>query len=60
MLDMTKPKLIFCDADVIGVVQESLKSLNVSTPIYTLGGTVNGARSADELFAETGNEDDFL
>lgn len=35
MMQMTKPKLIFCQAYNIGTVREVLKQLQISVPIFT-------------------------
>lgn len=54
IMQLTKPKLIFCDSDNITTVREALKQLDTSVPIFTLDGKVDGARLVDELFIDTG------
>lgn len=61
MLNLTKPKLIFCDADNITTVREALKQLQISVPIFTFDRKVDGAGLVDDLFIETGtNINDFM
>lgn len=54
MLQKTKPKLIFCGVYNIAKVREALTQLNISLPIFTFDGTVDGAQLVDDLFIETG------
>lgn len=54
MMQLTKPKLIFCDAENITTVREALKQLHTSVPIFTFDDKVDGARLVDELFIDTG------
>ena len=60
MFNITSPKLIFCDADVIDVVRGCLPSLGIKAEIYSFGGSTKYSRSVDELFNATGKEADFL
>lgn len=53
-MQLTKPKLIFCDVDNIATVREVLKQLRIIVPIFTFDGKVDGARLVDELFIDTG------
>lgn len=53
-MQVTKPKLIFCDADNITRVQEALKKLDSVIQIFTFDREVVGARLVDELFIDTG------
>lgn len=54
MMRMTNPKLIFCHGDNIATVREAMMQLNISVPIFTFEGNVDGARHVDELFIDTG------
>lgn len=53
-MQVTKPKLIFCDGDNITKVQEALKKLNSIVPIFTFDRQVEGIRLVDELFINNG------
>lgn len=55
MMKLTKPKLIFCEADNITTIIEALMQMGISVPIFTFDVTVKGARLVDELFIETGS-----
>lgn len=53
-MQKTRPKLIFCDADNFTAVQEASMQLEISVPIFTFDGVIEGARPVDELFVDTG------
>lgn len=53
-MQVTKPTLMFCDADNIPMIQEALKKLDSIIPIFTFDREVEGARLVDELFLDTG------
>lgn len=53
-MQVTKPTLMFCDADNILTVQNALKKLDLIVPIFTFDREVVGARLVDELFIDTG------
>lgn len=54
MMELTKPKLIFCEADNLTTVRESLMQMHISVPVFTIDVMVEGVRFVDELFIETG------
>lgn len=54
IMRMTKPKLMFCDADNILTVQEALKQLDLIVPIFTFDREVEGAQFVEELFIDAG------
>lgn len=54
IMQVTKPKLIFCDGENISKVQEALKKLNSTIPIFTFDRNVEGVRLVDELFIDNG------
>lgn len=60
MLRLTQPKVLFCDADNIDRVRQSLAELDSVVPIFTFDRKVDGARLVDDLMHETGTENDFL
>lgn len=59
-MQLTNPKLIFCDAGNITTVREAIKQLQISVPIFTFDGKVDGARLVDELFIDTGTNIDYF
>lgn len=60
ILEMTEPKLIFCEIGVFDVVQKCLTELNMHAKIFTMNGTTDDAESVDQLFVETGIEEAFM
>lgn len=60
MFKLTKPKIVFCGSDNICVVQESLNELQLPIPIFIFDGKVDGSRSVEDLFTETGIEHQFM
>lgn len=60
MLKTTKPRLIFCDIEVYDATKESLDELGNNAQIFTFGGCKGGSEPVENLFEETGNEDEFM
>lgn len=60
MLKTTKPKLMFCDIEAYELVIECLRELGNDAKVFTIGGRKSGSDSIECLFAETGNEMDFV
>ncbi|KAJ6644317.1 4-coumarate-CoA ligase 1, partial [Pseudolycoriella hygida] len=60
LLNITKPKLMFCTDERYELVAECLKELGNDARIFTFGGGVNGSDSVEYLFAQTGQEHTFL
>lgn len=59
-LKNTKPKAIFCDADAYHLIDEALKELPLSVPIFTFDGQVSISEPVESLFIETGTENEFV
>lgn len=59
ILEMTQPKLIFCEMRVFDLVQTCLAELEMHAEIFTLNGTTDGAEPVENLFVETGIEEEF-
>lgn len=59
-LKLTEPSLVFCDVEAYETIIECLNELNNTTKIFTFGGSIADAEPVENLFAETGNEDEFL
>lgn len=62
MLKTTKPVLMFCDVDCYDLVKECRAELenDFQFEILTVGGSKDGSESIENLFSETGREDEFL
>lgn len=60
MFRQTKPKLVFCDAEVLQTTKISLNEIENDAMIITLRGKVEGIRSIDDLLTPTGNEESFV
>lgn len=59
MLNITQPKLVFCDRDNLETVHKSLSELHLNVPVYTFDGATSNSQSVDELLVETYVEDTF-
>lgn len=59
MFKKTKPKLVICDADFYDTLTAALNVLENDCPIYTTLQRIEGVNYAEELFNETGDEDDY-
>lgn len=60
MLDITKPKLIFCEVESYETVRRYLRQLKNEAKIYTFCGRIGDAFAVDDLFCETGEETEFM
>lgn len=60
MLKMTKPTLMFCAVETYDLVSDCLLELGNGATIFTFGGQTNNSEAVDDLFAESGSEDDFV
>lgn len=60
IISISKPKIFFCDINVHGLLEASLKDLKITAKIYTFDGQRGDSISIDTLFAETNNETNFL
>lgn len=56
MFKKTKPKLIFCDADILAVVRNSLKIANLTPRIFTFGERTSYSDCIEDLFDEIMDE----
>lgn len=55
----TKPTVVFCDIDAYDQLAEALKELPLSVKVFTFGGQVDSVEPVENLFVETGEEDQF-
>lgn len=60
MLGITKPSLVFCDADVHDKMKECLKELDNDAKIITFDGKVGSADQVDDLLKEAEAESTFM
>lgn len=60
MLNITKPNLVFCDADVHENVARCLVDLSNIAKIITFNGKVGDSEQVEDLFVETGAEPLFM
>lgn len=60
MLNITRPKLMFCDLNVYDLVETCLEELKINARIFTFGGSVGKSIPVEELFMTTHNETNFM
>lgn len=60
MLKTTKPCLMFCDVELFDLVAECLTESGMKSHIFTFGGQEGDSKTVESLFAENGDDDDFL
>lgn len=60
MFAQTKPKLVFCDADVYQTTRDALNELENDATIVTLREKVDDSSFIEDLLAPTGSEDSFM
>lgn len=53
MFNKTKPKLIFCDTDILAAVRNSLKIINLTPKIFTFGESTSYSDCVEDLFADS-------
>jgi 4-coumarate--CoA ligase len=59
MYSKTKPKLIFCDANIIEKMKIAVEKMKIESEIYTLMAKVDGFEFVDDFIAVDFNENDF-
>lgn len=60
MLQLTQPRLIFCESQVYDLIVEVLTELKMDTKIFTFNGRKADSIPVDILFVETGIEENFV
>lgn len=58
-LKKTKPSVVFCDVSSYNKMEEALKDAELHAKIFTFGGKSGISEPVENLFTETGVEDDF-
>lgn len=59
MFNKTRPKIVFCDGELVSRVKDALNDIQLTSDIFALDGNEDDVRYVDELFNETGNEQGF-
>lgn len=59
LLNITKPKLMFCTVERYALVSECLNDVGNEARIFTFDVEADGSESVENLFAETGIEQHF-
>lgn len=60
MLQKTEPKLIFCEVKVYDLVVECLDEVGYKAKVFTFNGKKGDSEPVENLFIETGIEEDFM
>lgn len=60
MLNVTKPSLMFCDAQVYDLVKSCLDDLGNAATIFTFSGQAGDSQPVENLFVANGDENDFM
>lgn len=60
MFTKTEPKIIFCDANVVKVVQNSVALMTTKAKIYTLMEKVQGCQFVDEILSTAVDDFEFV
>lgn len=60
MYSRTKPKIIFCDANIIKTVEAATKKLPQSADIFTLDSKVEGIKFVGDIIAIDFDEENFM
>lgn len=59
LLQIARPKAVFCDCDVIGVVKKSLRNVNSNARIFTFRGSDDQAIAVSDILTEECKEDEY-
>lgn len=60
VMKMTKPSVIFCDVRSYDMAVDCLAEVGINAKIFTFNGTKDKSEAVENLFEETGIEDDFV
>ncbi|XP_031637198.1 luciferin 4-monooxygenase-like [Contarinia nasturtii] len=60
ILQRLRPAIIFCDADVLRSIQDTIDGIGLSAKIFTVNKSVDGYDSIDSLMVATDKEDSFV
>lgn len=57
---VTEPSVVFCDVKVYDLVAECLTQMGSNVKVFTFNGTKRDSEQVENLFMETGIEEDFV
>ncbi|CAO1335168.1 unnamed protein product [Diamesa serratosioi] len=60
LFSTTKPSLIFCDSDLINIMQDAIDEIGIKSNIYSLINKVNGYNFVGDLMMESVDDDNFI
>lgn len=60
MLGITRPKIIFCDADCLKIMEAAVQDLNLASPIYTLLEKVDGYGFLEDFLLASENDVEYV
>lgn len=60
MFTSTDPAIIFCEIEKYDITVECLTEMKLEAKIFTLNGLKGDSEAVENLFVETGMEDEFL
>lgn len=60
ILKMVQPSVIFCEARVYDMVVECMTEAGCNAKVFTFNGIKGNSEAVENLFEETGIEDDFM
>lgn len=60
MFSITRPAIIFADADNVEILKSAIKEINLNVPVYVFGEKIDAAASVNEFFQDTGLEKKFM
>lgn len=55
-----KPSVAFCDIGACNQLNEAISELPFTVRVFTMGGKIDGFEPVENLFVETGEEDQFV
>lgn len=59
IINITRPKVFFCDVKIYDLLEVCLNELNIDADIFTFNGKRGKSKPIESLFAETGTETEF-
>lgn len=59
MFSIATPNVVFCDCNVYDLVRECLAELENDASVFTFDGTIDDSISAEQVFEQTPEENNF-
>lgn len=60
LFSTTRPSLIFCDSDLMNIMQDAIDEIGIKSNIYTLINKIDGYNFVQDLMIESPNDDNFV